>query len=95
LSDIYGLKRAILLGAFWTGLFIFSSAFMPNIAALAALRAISALGHAASCPAMTGVIGRYLPRGRPRTLAYSVLAGSGAIGSGLGWLVGGLLGSVR
>lgn len=95
LSDIYGLKRSVVFGTFWTGFWLFVSAFMPNVAGLATTRAIAALGHALSCPAMTGVIGKYFPQGRPRTLAYSIMAGSGAAGAGMGWLVGGLLGSVK
>jgi MFS family permease len=98
LSDIYGLRRAYLLGLSWCALCLFVSAFMPvsststkayqNVAGLSVMRSLA-------CPAASGIIASYFPQGRPRTLGFASLAGFGAVGAGLGWVLGGLLGDVK
>lgn len=44
---------------------------------------------------MQGIFGRFFPEGRPKTLAFSFMAGSGAVGAGVGFAVGGFLGELR
>lgn len=66
-----------------------------NVAALSAARALAGIGHAMACPAASGIIATYFPQGRPRTLAFAALAGCGAIGAGIGWVLGGVLGDVK
>lgn len=68
---------------------------MPNIAGLAATRALCGMGFAVACPAATGVIGSAFPAGRIRTAAFAALSGSAALGHGLGLLCAGLLGNIK
>ncbi|EIW66343.1 hypothetical protein TREMEDRAFT_65617 [Tremella mesenterica DSM 1558] len=90
LGDIYGLRKAYLAGMSFYVLWIFLSSFMPNLIGLSFTRAFAGIGYAIASPAASGTIGTCFPQGRPKTIAFSVMAGSGAVGAGLGWLLGGL-----
>ncbi|RXK35463.1 hypothetical protein M231_07275 [Tremella mesenterica] len=90
LADIYGLHKAFVAGMAWYTIWVFISSFMPNIIGLSFTRALAGIGYAVASPAAFGVIGNCFPTGRPKNIAYSVVTGAGAVGGGIGWLLGGL-----
>lgn len=90
LGDIYGLTKAYIIGMSFYILWLLLSTFMPNLIGLSACRGLAGVGYAIATPAAYGTVGTYFPPGRLKTIAYSAMAGCGAIGAGLGWLLGGL-----
>ncbi|RXK35465.1 hypothetical protein M231_07277 [Tremella mesenterica] len=89
-GDIYGLDRTFIFGLSFYAIWVLIGGFMPNIIGLSMTQSLSGIGFAIASPAAAAMIGTYFPSGKPKTIAFSVMAGAGAIGAGLGWLLGGL-----
>lgn len=95
ICDIHGLRTSAIASTAWAAIWLAASAFMPNIASLSIARALSGIGYAVACPAITGIIGSAFPAGRLRQVAFAALSGAAALGGGAAWIFAGLFANVK
>ncbi|THH09287.1 hypothetical protein EW145_g2136 [Phellinidium pouzarii] len=91
LADLYGRKKAFLLGSFWLGIFSLGCGFANDIITLDVLRAFQGLGPAAFIPASLGILAHAFPPSRARSLAFATFSAGAPVGGAVGLQIGGIL----
>ncbi|KIK69533.1 hypothetical protein GYMLUDRAFT_33906 [Collybiopsis luxurians FD-317 M1] len=91
LADLYGRKKAFLLGSLWLLAFSLGCAFVQDPITLDILRGFQGLGGAATVPAALGILAHSFPPGRARAVAFASFAAGAPLGGGTGVVLGGLL----
>ncbi|KAF9077668.1 putative efflux transporter [Rhodocollybia butyracea] len=91
LADLYGKKKAFLIGSLWFLVFSLGCAFSQNPVTLDILRGFQGLGNAATIPAALGTLAHSFPPGRSRALAFATFSAGAPLGGGAGLVLGGLL----
>lgn len=91
LADLYGRKKAFLLGMLTQVIFAVGCGFAPNGITLDVLRAFQGLGAAAAIPSALGILAHSFPPSRARTIAFTTFAAGAPIGGAFGFVVGGVV----
>ncbi|KAI0917514.1 hypothetical protein AcW1_007305 [Taiwanofungus camphoratus] len=91
LADLYGRKRAFLLGNLCLGVFCLGCGFAQNEITLDVLRAFQGMGAAACIPASLGILAHAFPPSRIRSVAFATFAAGAPIGAAVGNIIGGVL----
>lgn len=91
LADLYGRKKAFLLGSTWLGIFSIGAGFSQDIITLDILRAFQGLGPAAMVPAALGILAQTFPPSRARSLAFATFSAGAPVGGAIGLQIGGIL----
>ncbi|KAK7040368.1 hypothetical protein VNI00_009838 [Paramarasmius palmivorus] len=91
LADLYGRKKAFVLGSAWLLAFTIGCAFVREPLTLNILRGIQGIGAAATIPAAIGILAHSFPPGQMRAFAFATFGAGAPIGSAFGWAVGGVL----
>ncbi|KAI3610003.1 efflux protein [Moniliophthora roreri] len=91
LADLYGRKKAFLLGNLWLFIFTLSCAFAKNSTALNVLRGFQGVGAAATIPASLGILAHAFPPSRARSIAFACFAAGAPVGGAFGIVIGGVL----
>ncbi|PCH44103.1 efflux transporter [Wolfiporia cocos MD-104 SS10] len=91
LADLYGRKKAFLLGTFLLGIFGLGCGFANNEIAIDVLRGFHGLGAAASIPAALGILAHSIPPSRTRSVAFSTFGAGAPVGAAIGSAIGGVL----
>ncbi|EEB93839.1 hypothetical protein MPER_07458, partial [Moniliophthora perniciosa FA553] len=91
LADLYGRKKAFLLGNLWLFIFTLACAFAKNSTALNVLRGFQGVGPAATIPASLGILAHAFPPSRARSIAFACFAAGAPVGGAFGIVIGGVL----
>lgn len=91
LADLYGRKKAFLLGTAFLGIFSLGCGFAQNIITLDVLRALQGLGPAAFVPASLGILAHAFPPSRARSIAFASFSAGAPVGAAVGMQIGGIL----
>ncbi|KAH8109878.1 MFS general substrate transporter [Phellopilus nigrolimitatus] len=91
LADLYGRKKAFLLGALWLGALSLGCGFANDILTLDILRGVQGLGPAAMVPASLGILAHAFPPSRARSIAFSTFSAGAPVGGAVGMQIGGIL----
>ncbi|KXN82108.1 hypothetical protein AN958_03162, partial [Leucoagaricus sp. SymC.cos] len=91
LADLYGRKKAYLLGTLMTAAFSLGVGFANNITTLIILRAMQGIGAATTVTASLGILATSFPPSRTRSLAFATFNAGAPIGAVFGSAVGGVL----
>lgn len=93
LADIYGRKRVFLTGAIIFCLPTFIAPFAPDEVSFYICRGLQGCGSAATVPSAVGLLASIFPSGLGRSRAFISYTAASAVGSVLGNLAGGFIGS--
>ncbi|KAI5117894.1 hypothetical protein M0805_001551 [Coniferiporia weirii] len=91
LADLYGRKKAFILGSLWLGIFSLGCGFANDIITLDILRAFQGLGPAAMVPASLGILAHAFPPSRARSVAFATFSAGAPVGGAVGLQIGGIL----
>ncbi|KAG8856950.1 hypothetical protein FRB96_006213 [Tulasnella sp. 330] len=91
LADVYGRRRAFILGIAWFTAWAIACAFAQTAVQLSLFRAFQGIGVAAATPAAIGILAQEFPPGRMRTIAFATFSCGAPMGGSIGILVGGTL----
>ncbi|KAG9017798.1 hypothetical protein FRB93_004609 [Tulasnella sp. JGI-2019a] len=91
LADVYGRKRAFLLGIAWFTVWAIACAVAKTAVQLSLFRAFQGIGVAAATPAAIGILAQEFPPGRMRSFAFATFSCGAPMGGSIGILVGGTL----
>ncbi|KLO14349.1 MFS general substrate transporter [Schizopora paradoxa] len=91
LADLYGRKKAFLLGFLWHCAFSLGCGFANSIIVLDVLRAMQGMGAAAFVPASVGILAHAFPESRARSIAFATFSAGAPVGGALGLQLGGVL----
>ncbi|EJD06323.1 MFS general substrate transporter [Fomitiporia mediterranea MF3/22] len=91
LADLYGRKKAFLIGCLWLGIFSLGCGFANNINTLYILRGLQGVGPAAVVPASLGILAHAFPPSRARTYAFATFSAGAPVGGAVGLQIGGIL----
>ncbi|THV03627.1 MFS general substrate transporter [Dendrothele bispora CBS 962.96] len=91
LADLYGRKKAFLLGTFFLGAMSIGCGFAQNAVTLYVLRGLQGLGPAAFLPACLGILAQSFPHGRARSAAFATFSAGAPLGGAIGTQIGALL----
>ncbi|KAJ7587489.1 putative efflux transporter [Mycena floridula] len=89
LADLYGRKRAFILGSVWLLAFTLGCAFANDDITLDVLRALQGIGAAATIPASLGILAHAFPPSRARSIAFATFAAGAPVGGACGMILGG------
>ncbi|ORZ10601.1 major facilitator superfamily domain-containing protein, partial [Lobosporangium transversale] len=93
LGDLFGHRRMYILGITWFSIWSLVNGFAKNPIVMSVGRALQGVGAGFTIPNALAILTTTYPAGPERNQALAVFGGSGAVGSVLGVLLGGLLGS--
>ncbi|KIJ11533.1 the Drug:H+ antiporter-2 family [Paxillus involutus ATCC 200175] len=91
LADLYGRKKAFMIGMLWQMVFAVGCGFSTNGFTLDILRAFQGMGAAAAIPSALGILAHSFPPSRARSLAFATFAAGAPVGAAFGTVVGGVL----
>lgn len=91
LADLYGRKKAYLVGTVMVAAFTVGCGFSNNVLTLIILRGMQGIGAAATIPASLGILAHAFPPSRARTLAFATFSAGAPVGAVFGNTMGGLL----
>ncbi|KAJ7596104.1 putative efflux transporter [Mycena floridula] len=91
LADLYGRKKAFILGSLWLLAFTIGCAFAQDYTTLDVLRALQGIGPAATMPASIGILAHAFPPSRARSIAFATFAAGAPVGSACGMILGGVV----
>lgn len=91
LADLYGRKKAFIIGTFWLGVFSLGCGFANDINTLYVLRGLQGVGPAAIVPASLGILAHAFPPSRTRSIAFATFSAGAPVGGAVGLQIGGIL----
>lgn len=91
LADLYGRRRAFVLGSLSQVAFSLGCAFANDEITLDVLRGFQGIGAAATIPAGLGILAHAFPPSKARSWAFATFSAGAPIGASLGSNVGGVL----
>ncbi|KAF9908520.1 hypothetical protein BX616_000121 [Lobosporangium transversale] len=93
LGDLFGHRRIYILGVAWFSIWALVNGFAKDPIVMSVGRALQGMGAGFTIPSALAILTTTYPVGPERTQALAVFGGTGAIGSVIGVLLGGILGS--
>ncbi|KAF8836185.1 efflux transporter, partial [Paxillus ammoniavirescens] len=91
LADLYGRKKAFMIGMLWQMVFAIGCGFSADGFTLDILRAFQGMGAAAAIPSALGILAHSFPPSRARSLAFATFAAGAPVGGAFGTIIGGVL----
>ncbi|KAG2341241.1 efflux transporter [Suillus weaverae] len=91
LADIYGRKKAFMIGTLCQVAFSLGGGFAQNGITLVILRAFQGIGAAATIPSALGILAHAFPPSRMRSIAFATFAAGAPVGGAFGMITGGVL----
>ncbi|KAF8120110.1 major facilitator superfamily domain-containing protein [Boletus edulis] len=91
LADLYGRKKAFLIGTSWQMVFALGIGFSKNGITLDVLRAFQGMGAAAAIPSALGILAHAFPPSRARSIAFATFAAGAPMGGAFGNIIGGVV----
>ncbi|KAG2340747.1 MFS general substrate transporter [Suillus weaverae] len=91
LADIYGRKKAFMIGTLCQVAFSLGCGFAQNGISLVVLRAFQGIGAAATIPSALGILAHAFPPSRMRSIAFATFAAGAPVGGAFGMIIGGVL----
>ncbi|KAF9431979.1 hypothetical protein BGZ76_011458 [Entomortierella beljakovae] len=93
LGDLFGHRRNFVFGVTWFSIWAIVSGFAKNAIVMSISRALQGMGAGFTVPSALAILTTTYPVGPERNFAMAVFGGTGAAGSVIGVLFGGILGS--
>ncbi|KAK3847790.1 MAG: major facilitator superfamily domain-containing protein [Linnemannia gamsii] len=93
LGDLFGHRRIFMLGVIWFSVWAVFNGFAANPIMISLGRALQGMGAGFTVPSALALLTTTYPSGPERNKALAIFGGTGAIGSIIGFLLGGILGS--
>ncbi|KAG1789251.1 major facilitator superfamily domain-containing protein [Suillus plorans] len=91
LADIYGRKKAFMIGTCSQVAFSLGCGFAQSGTTLVVLRAFQGTGAAATIPSALGILAHAFPPSRMRSIAFATFAAGAPVGGAFGMIIGGVL----
>ncbi|KAG2073087.1 efflux transporter [Suillus decipiens] len=91
LADIYGRKKAFMIGTLCQAAFSLAGGFAQNGSTLIILRAFQGIGAAATIPSSLGIMAHSFPPSRMRSIAFATFGAGAPVGGAFGMVIGGVL----
>ncbi|KAG2047019.1 MFS general substrate transporter [Suillus hirtellus] len=91
LADIYGRKKAFMIGTLSQVAFSLGCGFAQSGTTLVILRAFQGMGAAATIPSALGILAHAFPPSRMRSIAFATFAAGAPVGGAFGMIIGGVL----
>ncbi|KAG1820868.1 major facilitator superfamily domain-containing protein [Suillus subaureus] len=91
LADIYGRKKAFMMGTICQVAFSLASGFAQSGIALITLRAFQGFGAAATIPSALGILAHAFPPSKMRSIAFATFSAGAPVGGAFGMIIGGVL----
>ncbi|KAF9219476.1 MFS general substrate transporter [Gyrodon lividus] len=91
LADLYGRKKAFMIGMLWQMVFALGCGFSSSGLTLDVLRAFQGMGAAAAIPSALGILAHSFPPSPARSIAFSTFAAGAPVGGAFGTIIGGVL----
>ncbi|KAG1719374.1 major facilitator superfamily domain-containing protein [Suillus occidentalis] len=91
LADIYGRKKAFMIGTLCQVVFSLGGGFAQDGITLVILRAFQGIGGAATIPSALGILAHAFPPSRMRSIAFATFAAGAPVGGAFGMIIGGVL----
>ncbi|KAH7884855.1 major facilitator superfamily domain-containing protein [Phlebopus sp. FC_14] len=91
LADLYGRKKAFILGMLCQLVFALGCGFSQNGVTLDVLRGFQGLGAAAAIPSAIGILAHSFPPSRARSTAFATFAAGAPVGGAFGTILGGVV----
>ncbi|KAG0380994.1 hypothetical protein BGX24_001706 [Mortierella sp. AD032] len=92
-GDLFGHRRIYIFGVTWFSIWAVVNGFANNVIVMSIGRALQGMGAGFTVPSALAILTTTYPVGPERTFALAVFGGTGAAGSVIGVLLGGILGS--
>ncbi|KAG0255548.1 hypothetical protein DFQ27_006202 [Actinomortierella ambigua] len=92
MGDLFGHRRIFIIGLTWFSIWALVNGFASSAIFMSVSRALQGMGAGFTIPSALAIVTTSFPVGHARTKALSVYGGSGAVGSVVGVLLGGVLG---
>ncbi|KAG0041473.1 hypothetical protein BGZ83_001760 [Gryganskiella cystojenkinii] len=93
LGDLFGHRNIYIFGVTWFSIWAIVNGFSHSPVMLSVSRALQGMGAGFTVPSALAILTTTYPVGPERTLALSIFGGTAAIGSVVGVLLGGILGT--
>ncbi|KAF5360303.1 hypothetical protein D9758_009104 [Tetrapyrgos nigripes] len=91
LADLYGRKKAFVLGSLWLLAFTIGCGFAQDALTLDILRGLQGVGPAAMIPASLGTLAHTFPSGPARAIAFATFSAGAPVGGSIGMVLGGIV----
>ncbi|KIK39599.1 hypothetical protein CY34DRAFT_808124 [Suillus luteus UH-Slu-Lm8-n1] len=91
LADIYGRKKAFMIGTLCQIVFSLGGGFAQDGTTLIILRAFQGIGSAATIPSALGILANAFPPSKMRSIAFATFAAGAPVGGAFGMIIGGVL----
>jgi MFS family permease len=91
LADIYGRKKAFMIGTLCQVAFALGCGFAHSVVTLIVLRAFQGIGAAATVPSALGILAHAFPPSKMRSIAFATFAAGAPVGGAFGMIIGGIL----
>ncbi|KAH7057545.1 major facilitator superfamily domain-containing protein [Linnemannia elongata] len=92
-GDLFGHRRIYIFGVTWFSIWAIVNGFAKDPIIMSVGRALQGMGAGFTVPSALAILTTTYPVGPERTFALAVFGGTGAAGSVIGVLLGGILGS--
>ncbi|KAF9976652.1 hypothetical protein BGZ73_008123 [Actinomortierella ambigua] len=92
MGDLFGHRRIFIIGLTWFSIWALVNGFASTPVFMSVGRALQGMGAGFTIPSALAILTTTFPVGPERTKALAVFGGSGAVGSVVGVLLGGILG---
>ncbi|KAH7057544.1 major facilitator superfamily domain-containing protein [Linnemannia elongata] len=92
-GDLFGHRRIYIMGVTWFSIWAIVNGFAKDPVVMAVGRALQGMGAGFTVPSALAMLTTTYPVGRERNFALAVFGGSGAAGSVIGVLLGGIFSS--
>ncbi|KAI8595056.1 major facilitator superfamily [Dissophora ornata] len=93
LGDLFGHRFIYIMGVTWFSIWALVNGFAKDPIVMSVGRALQGMGAGFTVPSALAILTTTYPVGPERTQALAIFGGTGAIGSVIGVLLGGILGS--
>ncbi|KAF8750331.1 transporter [Rhizoctonia solani] len=91
LADLFGRKKAFLLGNVWFLAWAIGCGFAPDAISLDVMRALQGMGAAATIPSAVGILAHEFPPSAARSIAFATFSAGAPLGGAIGFVIGGLM----